>query len=605
MKDHQNKDAKRPYLSIQKKLIVLFLLVSLLPMLTAAAIAYTNGGAALKESIGTKLQMSAVQTLDKIDRLLFFSKENIKGWAVMEVMQDIVADDTDGRITDTLMKLRKSHGIYSGIFGVNLKGIVVAASEPAFIGVDVSGSPWFRETMETRALRIGDMEEDELIEDISVSFTTPIVSSNDYSEVIGILSSRLNRDELVEATNSIQVNKTGQSPSGFAVMINKKGEIISGPDFLLNKENTKENSDQLIPKNLPHISSEPMRLATQGKHGYLILNDQNGIESLVSYAGSQGYRDFEGFGWSILVLQQTREAFVPIMKLRNQFIGISSIIGFFTIAIGVLISQGISTPIQKLTQVANTVAEGDLSQTIQIRSNDEISDLASAFNHMTTNLKMSMMMERQKSKQARAANRAKSQFLSKMSHELRTPMNGALGMIDLLLGTELTYKQRRFAETAFSSGEAMLRITNDILDFSKNEAGKLRLEKINFNLLCDIIDETKILFYQNTQDKGLDFNCIIHDTVPTDLRGDPGRLRQVFINLVGNAIKFTEHGSITIEIINTQNNPRSCELHCSVTDTGIGLSNEGQTRIFRPFTQEDSSTTRQYGGTGLGLSIDL
>ncbi|MEW6246961.1 MAG: response regulator [Nitrospirota bacterium] len=213
--------------------------------------------------------------------------------------------------------------------------------------------------------------------------------------------------------------------------------------------------------------------------------------------------------------------------------------------------------------------------------------------------------------QAQHASKAKTDFLATISHELRTPMNGVIGMTELLLDTKLTQEQRSFTETIRQCGKALLAIINDILDCSKIEAGKLELEHIDFDLRA-MVEDVLMQFAEPAQTKGLEITGLVHADVPTALRGDPGRLRQVLTNLVGNAVKFTDQGEVVLKVKPAPHEDLAGApalssgevlLHISVSDTGIGIDPDAQARLFEPFTQADSSTTRRYGGTGLGLSI--
>ncbi len=203
---------------------------------------------------------------------------------------------------------------------------------------------------------------------------------------------------------------------------------------------------------------------------------------------------------------------------------------------------------------------------------------------------------------ALAATRTKSQFLANMSHEIRTPMNGVLGMLDLLRDTTLSRQQSEFVETAHGSASALLEILNDILDLSKIEAGRLEIESIDFDLRR-LAEDVGALLAKPAHKKSLDINCYLSPELPRIYRGDPTRIRQILLNLLGNAIKFTEVGEVSLRITGTADVPDAARLTIEVRDTGIGMTIEARAKLFQPFTQADSSTTRKFGGTGLGLAI--
>ncbi len=259
-------------------------------------------------------------------------------------------------------------------------------------------------------------------------------------------------------------------------------------------------------------------------------------------------------------------------------------------------------PLKKMIKIIEAVSKGDLSLRVEVKSQNEMGILGNSFNQMTSELQRSTRSLVNAKIEAEKANNIKSEFLANMSHEIRTPMNGVISMTDFLLDTNLTKEQIEYTSIVRESADSLLIIINDILDFSKIEAGKLKIEDIDFNLY-KTIDSVVDAFSVAALRKGLELNFLVHPEVPSLLSGDPGRLRQVMVNLISNAIKFTESGEVVINVELENETELAVNLYFEVRDTGIGIPSRTIDQLFQPFSQADSSTTKRFGGTGLGLVI--
>lgn len=321
----------------------------------------------------------------------------------------------------------------------------------------------------------------------------------------------------------------------------------------------------------------------------------------------------------------------PLQERQNELRSLLAMVGLVALGFGLvaalILTRQIVAPVNQLLQATRSIRAGRMDQRIQVHSRNELGELGASFNAMVADLQATHLEieehrrtleekveqrtldleratedARRLADEAQAASQAKSQFLANMSHEIRTPMNGVLGMLEVLGRTQLDAGQRRYVGVAANSAHALLQVISDILDFSKVEAGKLNVHPVDFDLRALIEDVGEILAPQ-AHAKGVELACAIPADLPIWVRGDNSRVRQILMNLAGNAVKFNEAGEVVIQARAVRFSGEDAVIRIDVRDTGLGITPEVLQRLFNPFVQADTSMTRKYGGTGLGLAI--
>jgi signal transduction histidine kinase len=312
----------------------------------------------------------------------------------------------------------------------------------------------------------------------------------------------------------------------------------------------------------------------------------------------------DGTGRVVALLQADRPVDFFYAEARRQAVAIFAgglLCLAVALALAIWLGRSFAEPLERLAEVTGAIAGGRLDTRVALDRNDELGDLGESVNRMAAELEAGRVQLESALEETRKASEAKTEFLATMSHELRTPMNGVMGFAALLLDTGLTALQRHYVQTIDLSANSLLAIINDVLDFSKMDSGKLTVEQVAFSPAV-VAEEAAAMLMPAAAAKALRLECQVDPGVSEFILGDPLRFRQVAVNLLGNGIKFTSRGFVRIRL-RQRDGDGGPLLRVEVEDTGIGIDTATQARLFRPFVQADSSTTRRYGGTGLGLAI--
>ncbi len=498
----------------------------------------------------------------------------------------LLASLTTGPVAKHLRQVARTLGeavgyeVFAEIFVTNRYGANVAQTGPTEDYAQADEDWWTRAFAEGR--HVGDVSWDPsagvYCVDICIRVDDPggaklgvLKAVLDVREVFGILDARADagRERLVLLTRDGRIIRIAGADST---------PLAEGSEWI---------------QGVPHDEAAP---------AFTLDVERGGHERLRTYAVSQGATDYRGLGWVLVGERDAEDVFAPIATLRRRLLPLVGLATLLAAVAGVLFAVSLARRVRRVTDATVQLAGGQLDARVSVDGGDEVFELARNFNEMAAELQRADAELRRAKERAEAASEAKSAFLANVSHEIRAPLGGVLGVADLLANTRLGPRQRELVGLLGESSAALLRLIGDLLDLSKVEAGRIELEHVPF-ALRSVVGRTVHAFATQAGEKDLELLWRVAPDVPDDLLGDPTRLRQILMNLVGNAVKFTPRGEVSVEVVRHAVGERDVELAVAVRDTGIGIPEEARPAIFEAYAQARLSTTREHGGTGLGLAI--
>ncbi len=564
------------------KLILFALLCSVIPLLGMATLAFDAARSSMGEIVESDLESIAQQEIRNLEDHLNDAHAHLSTWARLGIMQDVLVDDYEGDLGDELIRLAEQYPLFAELLVVNSLGSVIASTDPTVREQEFRGHMAFEAPAPSVDFQ-GHLKHSNRLGKRIITFGIPIIADYNESTLIGSLVGSIDW-EMVEKNLTERAVFGGKQDQQRSIVLQS-----SADNKVLYATTGKQLSNDFLEK----ISSNEGVLEQRiDKANYVVAS-----------ARSKEYSGVHDPFWIMHVVLDTDIAYSSIQDLLKYmfFIGFAALLS--VTMLGYFIARAGVRPINALVLGAQGLAAGDYDSPLpSYAHNDEIGDLTNSFVSMRDAIRKNQQELIKRTEISEEAARLKGQFLANMSHEVRTPINGVLGMTELLMNTQLDTTQSRYASTIFKSGQSLLSVINDILDFSKIEAGKLELQFSAFDLR-EVVEDVLELVAESAHKKGIEISALLPPDAHVAYQGDASRVRQILINLLGNAIKFTSEGEVKLTVTSDDNGVNQSLLRFEVSDTGIGISADAQSAIFESFVQADGTTTRKYGGSGLGLAI--
>ncbi len=568
-------------MSLKYKITGFTLASAVLPLVITSSLIYNKVSDSLEGIVKRTVTTQASQEVLAVQEALKDAKYQLNTLGAMSIMQDINTVEGNRRIQHDLEEFAEKYPTFLELAVTNDTGIAIASTVPEMRYTSLES------TWEYEAPRLGIVFDGPVVKSMRLGSpiatqSLPIYDERNPKEIIGTLIGSIDWSSI----QSLLANRTlfgnAQDETGQLILKSlQDGTILYAPDGST-------------------ITADDLLLNESAGDFYKINHNER--EFVVATADSMAIDGFRDPQWRLYVLLDSEKAYSMVNGTKRYFLLAATVSMLLITVLGLILARSIVMPVKTLVQGAERIASGDFEHPIETTRRDEIGQLARSFETMRDSIQTKQRELVHESEVAQQAAKAKGEFLANMSHEVRTPINGVLGMTELILNTELNPTQHRYASTISRSGQSLLSVINDILDFSKIEAGKLALHNSPFDLR-DLVEDIVELVAESAHKKNVQLHLVMAPTAHTAFLGDASRLQQVLLNLLGNAIKFTDDGEVTLTVsvsASTQGHP---SIGFQIKDTGVGISQEAQTRIFESFVQADGSTTRQFGGTGLGLAI--